>query len=337
MQPKKKPKFYWTRCTMNFQAMSRRSNPTDSLRGSALLTALFIMTLVAIVAIAMTTRLQLDIYRARLLLTHDKMYLASQALTFWALNELSNKKNHFSRLDNQGMVAQFPMNMANLDFSIQITGGLYDLQGRFNLNNLIEKKSLSSLILLLNHTSPQLSASEKMNLAMAVRSWIIPYEIARGRDQLTSYYLSHKPPYFPSNQLMQSPSELRLVKNITAPIYQALEPLITTLPESTAININTAAPLVLSTLSNGLKEEQVNELLMARGDKGINNVKDISALLKKLDIPNEQITTDSHYFLSIAHIKSAEYQLTVSTYFKRHQDRKGNLSVGILHETIVGN
>jgi general secretion pathway protein K len=48
--------------------------------GGALLTALFIMTLVAIVATAMSTRLQLDIYRTRLIVTYDKLYLASQAI-----------------------------------------------------------------------------------------------------------------------------------------------------------------------------------------------------------------------------------------------------------------
>ena len=59
--------------------------PIKLMRGSALLTALFIMTLVAIVATAMSTKLQVDIYRTRLTLTHDKLYLASQGVAVWAL------------------------------------------------------------------------------------------------------------------------------------------------------------------------------------------------------------------------------------------------------------
>ena len=60
-------------------------------RGSALLSALFIMTLVAICATAMSMRLQLDIYRTRLTLDSDKLYLASQAVTFWAMDILSEQ------------------------------------------------------------------------------------------------------------------------------------------------------------------------------------------------------------------------------------------------------
>ncbi|MFZ4077782.1 MAG: type II secretion system minor pseudopilin GspK, partial [Legionellaceae bacterium] len=55
-----------------------------SSKGSALISALFLMTLVAIGATAMSSRLQLDIYRTRLILTSDALSLASEAVTFWA-------------------------------------------------------------------------------------------------------------------------------------------------------------------------------------------------------------------------------------------------------------
>lgn len=106
-------------------------------RGSALLTALFIMTLVAIVATAMSTRLQLDIYRTRLIINHDKLYLASQAITFWALSELNNKNIKLTKLTEQGMVDEYPKNMDAIYPQVQLSGGIYDLQARFNLNNLI--------------------------------------------------------------------------------------------------------------------------------------------------------------------------------------------------------
>ena len=48
--------------------------PLKKNKGGALLTALFIMTLVAIVATAMSTRLQLDIYRTDLIVSHNKLY-----------------------------------------------------------------------------------------------------------------------------------------------------------------------------------------------------------------------------------------------------------------------
>lgn len=335
MQPLKKTKLF-SNAFVKRQEQSKTNLTLRHIQGGALLTALFIMTLVAIVATAMTTRLQLDIYRTRLLLIHDKMYLASQALTFWALNELSNKKKHFTQLNHQGMIAQYPKDMENMDSQIQISGGIYDLQGRFNLNNLVEKKALSQFVYLLDHTYPTLQAPEKRNLALAVKDWITPFEISKGIDTFTSYYLSQKPPYLPSNQLMQSPSELRLVKDVTAPVYLSLEPFITVLPESTPLNLNTAPKPVLMSLANGLQEAQINELVLARGSNGIKNIKDIHELLKKLDIPTDQVTTDSHYFLSVAHIISNEYHLVVTAYLKRTLDKKGDISVSILHETATG-
>ena len=56
-------------------------------KGSALISALFLMTLIAIVATAMSSRLQFDIYRTRLVIASDKLYLSSQYVMFWALDK----------------------------------------------------------------------------------------------------------------------------------------------------------------------------------------------------------------------------------------------------------
>ncbi|WP_269570247.1 type II secretion system protein GspK [Legionella tunisiensis] len=113
---------------------------TDKKEGSALISALFIMTLVAIAATAMSTRLQLDIYRTRLTINSDKLYLASQALSFWAMDELTHKKKApFLVGDTYGKVASFPTKLQRLYPEALIEGGLYDLQARFNLNNLTDK------------------------------------------------------------------------------------------------------------------------------------------------------------------------------------------------------
>lgn len=309
-------------------------HPLKKTQGGALLTALFIMTLVAIVATAMSTRLQVDIYRTRLVITHDKLYLASQAVMFWALDELNNKTIQLTKLDKQGMVAQYPIKMKTIANQIKLSGGLYDLQARFNLNNLSEKKLMIVFINLVSHIDPQLNNIERNNLALAVRDWLIKYDLARGKDDYTSYYLSQKPSYYPSHQLMSSTSEFRLIKEVSSSLYQAMEPYITVLPEVTPININTASKQVLMSL--GLNEAQVSELIMARGSNGIKNLKDISELSKKIDLPKEQITIESQYFLNVAFASSDEFKLVVYTLLKRSKDKQGKLSVSIIRESING-
>lgn len=302
-------------------------------KGSALLTALFIMTLIAIVATAMSMRVQLDIYRTRLLLSQDKLYLASQAIRFWTFNQLENKKNKFISANQHGMVAKYPNNLKEIYPQVLLSGGLYDLQARFNLNNLLDKKYFSVFSNLLNLVVHDLTDEDKIKLVMAINDWLKRYDLSKGKDQYMSYYLQRDPAYYPSHQLMNNQSELRLVKDINGPIYRTLEPFVTALPETTAININTAPKVVIRTLGNGLSSAGADELIAARGD-GIQDLKNVSEQLKKLDIPSDQITIESHYFLSIATAQSDEFKLVMYSLYKRSKDRKGNISVELIKESI---
>ncbi|KTD54523.1 type II secretory pathway protein LspK [Legionella sainthelensi] len=303
-------------------------------KGSALLTALFIMTLVAIVATAMSTKIQLDIYRTKLILTHDKLYLATQAETFWAMGELNNPKNKFMKASAQGIVSQYPLNMEHIDKTVVLSGVLYDLQSRYNLNNLTNKKAMLGFVNLIGATIPQISEAEKTQLTLAVSDWLTSYDLARGKDNYLSYYTSQKPPYYPSHQLMSSQSELRLVKDVSAPIYLALEPFICALPEITPININTAPKQVLKSLSATIKDTQLNELLKQRKENGIKDLKKITELLQKLDIASDQITLESSYFLNVASATSDNINLTVYSLLKRNRDKNGKITVTLLRESL---
>lgn len=181
---------------------------------------------------------------------------------------------------------------------------------------------------------PQVPEAERVKLTLAINDWLSPYDLARGKDNYLSYYMSQKPPYYPSHQLMSSKSELRLVKDVTAPLYLALEPLITTLPESTPININTAPIKVLKSLSSSMKETQLNELIKERKENGIKDLNKVSEILKKLNIANDQITIESTYFLSVAYVTSENLNLIVYTVFKRSRDKNQKISVNLIRQSF---
>lgn len=303
-------------------------------KGSALISALFIMTLVAIAATAMSTRLQLDIYRTRLTITSDKLYLASQAISFWAMNELSKKDNQFALGDIHGKVLEFPSKFQTIYPDLISKGSLYDLQSRFNLNNLTDKKYQSFFLKLLENTPTKLSPNQREELTLALRFWLSPYQPGQESNPIFKYYLEQKPPYYPSQQLMQHVSEFRLVKGVNATVYQALLNYITVLPESTPINVNTAPKELLMSLGNGLSDTQVNELIAARGKKGILDLKDLSILLQKLNIRTEQLTIDSQYFMSIANIFAEDLNLINYSIIKRSKDKYGRIKVSIISEIL---
>lgn len=87
-------------------------------------------------------------------------------------------------------------------------------------------------------------------------------------------------------------------------------------------------------LGNGISDSQANELIMARSENGIRNIRDMNVLLKKIDVPSDQITIESQYFLSVAYASSDEFNLVVYTLMKRSKDKKGKLSVSIVRESI---
>lgn len=309
-----------------------RHHKNDS--GSALLTALFIMTLVAIVATAMTTRLQLDIYRTNLLLSHDRLYLASQAVQFWSFSELSNKKNTFSRSEKQGLVASYPDNLKSIYRDVRLKGELYDLQGRLNLNNLIDVKRLPGFIKFFKNSDEEIDGKKAKSMALAIVDWISPYDLSHGKDTYMSYYLSQNPPYYPSHQLMKSPSELRLIKGIDTKKYLNLLPYISVLPETTPININTASPAVLTSLGDGISKEQVDKLLEAKGGSEAKNLNKLNPILQSMNIPSGQVSVLSTYFLSVAYASNDDDALIVYRLIKRTIDNGGNVSVTMLHESI---
>jgi len=303
-------------------------------RGSALITALFIMTLVAIAATAMSTRLQLDIYRTRLSLTADNLYLASQQVTFWAMSTLNNLKKPLIKIDKQGALLSFPLKLRDSYPEFQTSGQLYDMQGRFNLNNLSDRKYYRVFLNLLQNALPNTSSKDREMIAFATRLWISPYEPGRGNDSLVTYYLKQKPPYYQSGLPMQSVSEFRLIWGVSAEVYQQLEPYITVLPEIAPINLNTASKMVLMSLGNGLTEDQANQIIEAREAKPLAKLSDISSILNKLGIPENQITLESQYFLSKGLIVNNDLSLMNYTIIKRVQDKKGNVGVSIVGENL---
>lgn len=146
--------------------------------------------------------------------------------------------------------------------------------------------------------------------------------------------MHQKPPHYPAQQLLQHLSEFRLIKDVNAQLYMTLANFLTVLPEVTPININTTSPEVLASLGNGLNPSQVNELIEARGDTGFQDTKRLGPILQKLNIRSEQVTIESQYFLSIAFVSNQELNLTVYTVLKRSKDKKGNITVSVIRESL---
>jgi general secretion pathway protein K len=301
--------------------------------GSALISALFIMTLVAIAATAMSVRLQTDIERTNLTVVGDRVYLASQVIPFWAISKLSTNKQ-YTVADKQGKIARYPSSLQHIDPSLVIDGSLYDLQSRFNINNLVDNKNNFLFLALLEQSIPRLTVTNRIKLLMAIKQWITPYRLGLGNDEWITYYTKQTPAYYPSQQLLQSISELRLIRGIDAKTYQSLQHAITALPEVTPININTAPLSLLTLVGKGLDDTQLKMILKARGKKGIQNSASLMKLLQKLAMLEGQVTIESQYFLAVAKVTHDALTLTRFSILKRSKDKNGKFKVQLINDSL---
>lgn len=304
-------------------------------QGSALLSALFIMTLIAIAATAMSTRLQSDIYQTRLHIASDKLTLASALVNYWAIEQLQSKTVFFTNLDETGKILDFPPKYASLYPDMIIKGELFDLQSRFNINNIQDKKYhliFSNLIAKpLKKTNTKADAKSIID---AIIHWISPYKPDAGRSLFVAFYMTRKPSYYPGYQTMQHVSELRDVYGVNSALYQSLQPIITALPDITPININTASKIMLKSLGTDLKEAQISEFIRLKDEQGFTNFQKLSPLLTRFNISHEQVTLESNYFLSVADVQEKDLHLIVYSVIKRKKNKKGAILISILSQRL---
>jgi general secretion pathway protein K len=225
----------------------------------------------------MATRLQVDVRRTGNLLHGEQAYAYALAAESWA-EVILRRDAEDSKIDTLGE------NWATALPPIAVEGGfvsgrIEDLQGRFNLNNLVGadgKPSVPDLeyfkrLLVLLEVEP--------GLATALLDWIdadINATLPDGAED--DIYLLEDPPYRAANRPLVSTSELRLVKGFSPEIIALLAPFITALPEPTALNINTASPLVLQALHAELATMDAEQIIEARGEDGFPELEAFLAL-----------------------------------------------------------
>jgi len=185
-----------------------------------------------------------------------------------------------------------------LDGTGWLSGSLEDLQGRFNLNTLVEKASRDStavskkrftasqeqfIRLLQALGDPAVSEQEAIILTESVIDWLDADREASLNGAEDDYYSGQTPAYRTANRSMSSVSELRAVAYMTPEIYQALLPWVTVWPEQPAtLNIHTAPAMVLRSINakgvlSPLTEAEGESLVQYREETGFEDKTDFQA------------------------------------------------------------
>jgi general secretion pathway protein K len=236
--------------------------PRHRQRGVALIIALVLFALAAILAVRLAHGSFLERKRAIGLLAAEQAFqfgMGAEALAADILNR--DDANQDTPADiwatAQPPIPLTPPNDPEGEPMGDLQGSLEDLQGRFNLNNLLlkdkDKKFDQQPLLQLQRILTTLNLETKW--AALVRDWIDPdgdpYFPDGAEDAI---YTSLDPPYRTGNWPMLSPSELLALPEFGAERYRRLAPFITTLPVGSAINVCTASGVILDSLGDNVSE-----------------------------------------------------------------------------------
>jgi len=291
--------------------------------GVALLTALLVVALATAAAVAMTTRQQLDVRRTGNLLHSEQAWAYVLGAESWARVVLARDAKD-NKVDNLGedWAIQVP---ASLVEGGSVVGRVIDLQGRFNVNNLVVNGK-ADIPAMDRYKRLLLTLGLDVALADTLVDWldtdIDPINLNGAEDQV---YLLRQPPYRAANRLMADISELRLVKGYDEKVMGKLlgdgsgVPFVTALPESTAINVNTASAEVLTTLVKGLSVSDGKAIIEARGDSGFAKVADLLALPVLAGRPPDPaaLSVQSQWFLLVSQANVGQGRVKLASLIQR--------------------
>jgi general secretion pathway protein K len=297
-------------------------NAPESQRGVALIMAIIVVAIGTMIAVNLMWRETLDMRRTEAALAADQGLMYVQGAEAWAADIL--RQDLVDSPDSDNLGEQWALELPPLpvdDNGGTITGRLEDLQGRFNLNNLIGADGKENQLIRRQFERLLVSVEADPALAGAVVDWLDPDTEQRfptGGEDVA--YSDADPPYRTANSVITSTSELMAVVGFDRDTYRRLAPYITVLPAGTKLNVNTASDVLLASLSDNIDLGTATSLVEERGEADFVNIDMTFEGLLEPDMLQE-IDGVSEHFLLTATVTLGSNQLTMRSVLQR--DRSG--------------
>lgn len=234
-------------------SVPRRHATRGTQRGVALITAVLIVALATILAVNVVYRGMLDQRRAGTLFALDQAFEVALGAEAWAADVLQRDEQE-SQGDN------FTENWARPLPPLPIEGGtvagrLEDLQGRFNLNNLVFADGTTNPDAVLQLARILTWLDLEPTWASMMADWIDEDTQPGFPDGAEdSVYTGQNPPYLAANMPITRASELLSLPGFGPERYAKLKPYVTALPVGTKLNVCTAPGIVIDALVENVRE-----------------------------------------------------------------------------------
>ncbi len=252
-------------------------NTVRRARGVALITAMLITALTGSLAAGLAWNNALDVRRTMSLLFHEQGMQVALGAESWIRNilrddSIDTQTDHLGEL----WASELPGLPVDND-SVQgaVTGKLEDLQGRFNVNNLIDRNGDIDQARLEQFQRLLVILDIDPGIAGLAADWIDADQNASFPDGAEdSIYTSLTPPYRTFNRSLSNVTELSALAGMDKASFDRLLPHITALPGvDTALNVNTATAAVLQSLDANMDASIVESLISQREESGFDDIK----------------------------------------------------------------
>jgi general secretion pathway protein K len=264
--------------------------------GAAVIVAMLVVALAAITASGFLFRSQVEWRKLENAANLEQARWILRAAEQWSATVLMDDARH-SEVDHLGEAwAQSLPPVASEGF--EISGHLEELDGRFNLNNLVVDGQLDA---------GQLAIFQRLlgvlrlppELAWTVADWL-------DRDQETlspasaesAYYLGLGIPHLAADRPLASVDELIRVKGMDESTLALLRPFVAALPQGSRVNVNTASPEMLAALVPGLTLDEAHAMVAQRARIWYRDLTDFGrALPQGLSLDSGGAAVSSVYFM----------------------------------------
>jgi general secretion pathway protein K len=289
-------------------------------RGVALITAVLMVALATMLAVDVGFRGFLDQRRSGTLFALDQGYEVALGAEAWAADFLK-KDQQQSKTDHFGETWARPLPPLPIEGGT-VEGRLEDMQGRFNLNNLIHADGTTNAdaVKQLERILAMLEIEPKWAIVMA--DWIdqdVQPGFPDGAED--SVYTGQNPPHLTANMPITRASELLVLPGFGPERFARLKPYVSALPVGTPVNVCTAPGVVLDAFSEDSREFSLNpeDLAKRRKDVCFPTLEELRGSLGD-EIYNQvkkSLTESSNYFRSTVWVTIGTTQFTLYSLLAR--------------------
>jgi general secretion pathway protein K len=287
-------------------------------RGVALITAIVLVAIATVLAVHIGTRAALDLRRTAGLAALDQGWHVALGAEAWAAEILGEDVENDPGIDHLAEAWAQPLPGLPIDGG-EVRGALEDMQGRFNLNNLVTPDRIANpkAIELFGRLLVQVGAQPRWATIMA--DWLDMDTMPDPEGAEDGTYLSQNPPYRAANAVVTTTTEMLALPGMTREEFERIRPYVAALPPGTALNVCTAKAAVLTAFVGSSTDFSNEELLASNRREGCYPSKEfLRPLVQDWSSVEDDFSESTDWFRALTAVRIGTSEFTLYSLINRN-------------------